>query len=249
MHNLAPDRLAIEQAVMLLNDYSFDLDGYMVEQLVQEWVQHYQPRWVRLAIIEALYQGRYKAISVIQILAFWERRRDPLCHFNREFEQMVCGRLMPQLLPDAIASPLPHPESSSSSPIDALQPDPKPSSLLVDAAADSTTDNPALENGDDRGDVIVEPIPMEDAALENATDSGIDSIDNGIDSVVSPSPSPPHSHMLSSAPIATSSALPKHPIHQFTPLSDRPDFSTKLYTKLKAVAAATKDCAGQTEDT
>ncbi len=238
MHNLAPDHVAIEHAVMLLNDYSFDLDGYMVEQLVQEWAQHYPPRWVRLAIIEALYQGRYKAISVIQILAFWERRQDPLCHFNREFEHMVCGRLMPHLLPDTIASPLAYPESSPSSPIDMPQPDLQPSSPSVDVAADSATSNSAVESAtlgnalEDHatGDDATGNVMAENVALENATGSE-----------ASFSPSQPQGNGLSPSQIAISSALPKHPIHQFVPHRDRPDFSTKLYTKLKAVAAATKD--------
>ena len=40
-------------------------------------------------MIEALYQGRYKAISVEQILSIWRRRGKILSHFNREFEAIV----------------------------------------------------------------------------------------------------------------------------------------------------------------
>ncbi|MGA1263548.1 MAG: hypothetical protein ACO331_06525 [Prochlorothrix sp.] len=49
----------------------------------------YPAAWIRLAVIEALYQGRYKPVSVSQILAIWQRRNKPLCHFGREFESII----------------------------------------------------------------------------------------------------------------------------------------------------------------
>lgn len=93
----------VDHAVTLLNGYSFDLDGYRAEQLVAGWMDYYQPHWIKLAVIEALYQGRYKAISVMQILAFWERRGEPLCHFNAEFAQMVCEHVLPTVHQETIA--------------------------------------------------------------------------------------------------------------------------------------------------
>ncbi|MEB3336009.1 MAG: hypothetical protein VKJ46_01000 [Leptolyngbyaceae bacterium] len=78
----------------LLNHYSFDLNTGTSEQLVSQWSHHYQVHWIRSAVIEALYQGRYKAVSVEQILAFWYRRGQPLCHFNHEFERIVCGNFI-----------------------------------------------------------------------------------------------------------------------------------------------------------
>ena len=56
-------------------------------------MREFQVSWVRLATIEALYQGRYKAISVKQILIFWQRRGQPICHFNLEFEAIVTHQL------------------------------------------------------------------------------------------------------------------------------------------------------------
>jgi hypothetical protein len=47
------------------------------------------PSWIRIAVIEALYQGRYKVVSVQQILDIWQRRGKILSHFNREFEAIV----------------------------------------------------------------------------------------------------------------------------------------------------------------
>lgn len=61
----------------------------------------YSPDWVRLAVVEALYQGRYKVISVQQILDIWRRRGKVVSHFNREFEAIVTVPL-----PDAIQAQL-----------------------------------------------------------------------------------------------------------------------------------------------
>lgn len=83
---------AANNAAALLIRYSFDISGWPVDQLIAHWLDRYQANWVRLAVIEALYQGRYKAVSVEQILAFWQRRGQPLYHFNHEFERLVCSR-------------------------------------------------------------------------------------------------------------------------------------------------------------
>ena len=58
--DLAQDA-ATTDAANLLRYYSFDLDDYTVDQLFAYWLETYPANWVRLAIIEALYQGRYKA--------------------------------------------------------------------------------------------------------------------------------------------------------------------------------------------
>jgi len=83
---------AAGHAIALLSNYSFDLGSFTPEQLVGYWVNLYPPNWVRLAVIESLYQGRYKAISVEQILAFWQRRGRPLYHFGNDFERIICSR-------------------------------------------------------------------------------------------------------------------------------------------------------------
>lgn len=80
------------QVVDLLTHYSFDLGGNPARQLVDRWQSTYSPNWIRWAVIEALYQGRYKAISVEQILQLWQRRQQPRYHFNYEFERLVCNR-------------------------------------------------------------------------------------------------------------------------------------------------------------
>jgi hypothetical protein len=80
----------MDTVIAMLHYYSFDLGGYTTDDLARIW-QKFEPSWVRLAIVESLFQGRYKAVSVNQILTFWERKGEPHCRFNREFERLVCG--------------------------------------------------------------------------------------------------------------------------------------------------------------
>ena len=86
---------AIAQA--LLVQYDFDLGNETAEEIVSRWVRNYEIDWLPLAAIEALYQGRYKAISVQQILTLWKRREKPIYHFNSEFEMLVRRHLPEEL--------------------------------------------------------------------------------------------------------------------------------------------------------
>ncbi len=79
----------ISYAIALLSHYGFELRGYTAQELVNLWLERYQANWVRLGVIEALYQGRYKAISVEQILAVWARRGQPRYRFTHEFERLI----------------------------------------------------------------------------------------------------------------------------------------------------------------
>ena len=76
-------------AIALLQRYSFDLGGYTIRDLQKAWGR-FKPEWPRQATIEALFQGRYKAVSVNQILELWERKGEPQHRYNREFERLVC---------------------------------------------------------------------------------------------------------------------------------------------------------------
>ncbi len=42
-----------------------------------------------LAVIEAIYQGRIKAVSIEHILNFWQKKGKVIKHFNSEFERLV----------------------------------------------------------------------------------------------------------------------------------------------------------------
>lgn len=92
MGELAKSAPPREIATHLMSRYSFDLGGYTAEHIVDHWLKYYPSEWLQPAVVEALYQGRYKAISVEQILTLWYRRGRPLHHFNGEFERMVCGQ-------------------------------------------------------------------------------------------------------------------------------------------------------------
>ena len=83
----------IVQAETLLTYYGFDLSGYTVNRTIQNWLRDYRADWIPAAIVEALYQGRYKAVSVRQILSLWKRLGQPLRHFNHEFETILCREL------------------------------------------------------------------------------------------------------------------------------------------------------------
>ncbi|MBD1910378.1 MULTISPECIES: hypothetical protein [unclassified Leptolyngbya] len=80
-------------AADLLDRYGFDVGAFSAQQLVGYWLRSYPAIWVRAAVVEALYQGRYKSVSVGQILAIWKRRGQPIYHFNFEFERMICGNI------------------------------------------------------------------------------------------------------------------------------------------------------------
>lgn len=88
-------------AAALLIHYSFDLGSYSASELIDLWLKDFSARWVCSAVIESLYQGRYKAISVEQILSFWQRRGIASYHFNHEFERLVCGNLPQTLIGDS----------------------------------------------------------------------------------------------------------------------------------------------------
>ena len=86
-----------DHAKLLMQEYSFDLAGFEANELVAIWHDRLQtePSWIRAAVLEALYLGRYKAFSVEQILQGWKRRGHPVRHFNSDFERVVFGPIDP----------------------------------------------------------------------------------------------------------------------------------------------------------
>jgi hypothetical protein len=98
-----------------LRTHQIQVDAIEVSKLALEnWANTYPAFWIRIAVIEALYQGRYKLISVAQILEFWQRRQQPIPHFTHEFERLVSDRfprnlLNPAVLPSRPAADEPKP--------------------------------------------------------------------------------------------------------------------------------------------
>ena len=94
---------------MLLSQYNFDLGSSDIAQLLADWLQIHPAAWLPLAAIEALYQGRYKAVSIEQILAAWQRRGQPLPHFSADFERMICRNFPARAVEPAPELPKPLP--------------------------------------------------------------------------------------------------------------------------------------------
>ncbi|HHP7230117.1 MAG TPA: hypothetical protein ACFCUY_04580 [Xenococcaceae cyanobacterium] len=107
--------LAVGQTIVLMTSYSFDLQGYKAEQLVSQWLANYHPTWIRLATIEALYLGRYKAISIEQIMSVWSRLGNPKVHFGGEFERLICRKLPRHLVKQQDIEPVSPPATVTSS--------------------------------------------------------------------------------------------------------------------------------------
>lgn len=94
----------MEQLIeVLIENYGFELEEETPQTVAVRWLEEYEPAWIRLAIIEALYLGRYKAISVEHILQLWDRRGQARFHFTHEFEQLICRRLPKALREFSIA--------------------------------------------------------------------------------------------------------------------------------------------------
>lgn len=88
----------VAQTAAILYRYGFELRrGDTAQNLISQWIARYSSNWVRLAVVEALYQGRYKAISVEHILNLWLRRGQPTFHFTHEFERLISHNLIPSL--------------------------------------------------------------------------------------------------------------------------------------------------------
>lgn len=119
----------------LLTYYNFQDESQSQDQLLDHWLRSYPARWVRLALIEALYQGRYKSISVELLLQLWQRRGEPIYHFNGEFETLVCHNV-PQTF-TSLNSTDPATASPQLVPVESLQP--QPSSAAAAAAATEPT--------------------------------------------------------------------------------------------------------------
>ncbi|MEW6491855.1 MAG: hypothetical protein AB1589_04800 [Cyanobacteriota bacterium] len=203
---------SLSDAVALLNHYGFELKGYTAKELVHLWQKNYPVNWVRMAVIEALYQGRYKAVSVEQILAVWARRGQPMYRFNHEFERLI-SRKLPQKLVAPLYQRSPDVNLEPNLPIVApsfpdipdqrvkfeVMPQESPSTYIPETPRAKTTPTEAET-----------PLESDEQQPETLTDAG----------------SPNHEADWSRG------ENNRQPIHQFTPPPDRSNF----YLKLKAVA-------------
>ena len=106
-----------QQAAVLLDGYRFELGSHDARQWVSLWLEFYRPSWIRDAVVEALYQGRYKSVSVRQILEMWQRRGQPIRHVTHDFEAAVCREFGEvKLAPIKVAPTLPAASTTAASP-------------------------------------------------------------------------------------------------------------------------------------
>ena len=76
-------------AAAFLNQYGFDLGGKSPQEWMEEWKRAFPQSWVASALVEALYRGRYKAVSVQQLLVMWQSRGTPCLGFGLDFGRKV----------------------------------------------------------------------------------------------------------------------------------------------------------------
>ena len=76
-------------AAAFLNQYGFELQRESAQEWVQSWERRYPKAWVSSALVEALYRGRYKAVSVEQLLGLWKSRGCPCLGASLEFGRKV----------------------------------------------------------------------------------------------------------------------------------------------------------------
>lgn len=230
---------AIKSAVALLTYYSFDPGDATGEQLLDRWLRAYPSRWVRLALIEALYQGRYKAISVEQLLALWQRRGQPLFHFNHEFERLVCNNFPRDLrlhqtprrtqarfwrsrpISPTQAEPLAFsPEVAELAPSGGTpNPDRPPEQLLTELKPPEATVT------------APQPLPLEPPPT-TSTPVATAAIAPAETTPATPAPQP--QEWPAALPAKSNSSSGKDPIHHFTPAT----IASEFYTKLSAIALA-----------
>jgi hypothetical protein len=78
----------MDTVLKLLQFYHFDLGDRSLTSISIKW-GNYNPYWLRSAITESIYRGRYKVISVEQILESWQRNQQISCKFDLDFECLV----------------------------------------------------------------------------------------------------------------------------------------------------------------
>jgi hypothetical protein len=80
--------------------YGLELDGDRVDTILASWLQKYDRTWILKAIVESLYRGRYKIVSVENILRDWQRLGNPRYQFTPEYEREILENIphQPNLL-------------------------------------------------------------------------------------------------------------------------------------------------------
>jgi hypothetical protein len=78
---------------VIIKIYGLALDDRQVEATLITWFQKYESAWILKAIVESLYRGRYKLVSVDNILKDWDRIGKPRYQFTPEYEREILQKL------------------------------------------------------------------------------------------------------------------------------------------------------------
>ncbi len=89
----------------ILTSYGFEGLDHQALLLLQYWNSDLPQNWVTLAVIEAIYQGRYKLVSVQQILRCWQRRGEPRTNFDWSFQHQIMIDNWQPLIPPIVDTP------------------------------------------------------------------------------------------------------------------------------------------------
>jgi hypothetical protein len=212
---------SLTYAVVLLNHYGFELRGYTAEELINLWVKNYCAHWVRLAVIEALYQGRYKAVSVEQILAVWTRRGQPIHRFNHEFERLISRKL-----PQKLTASLEERSRSGQDSAIAEAPQELAAALPFDLESEYLTRSPNDDNQQgevsargrlESASVVTEPISLQRPLTASTPDPTLDT------SLPSATPSFPSTTIESAAEKAAPSVQAEGVLPTAMPTAELPD--------------------------
>ncbi|MCC5616502.1 hypothetical protein LC605_15765 [Nostoc sp. CHAB 5836] len=241
-------------AIALLINYSFDLSGYNANELVERWQTQYPLNWLHLAVIEALYQGRYKAVSVQQILVFWQRRDQATYHFNMEFERMICSKF-PQSLTSLAAPSLPSVKKNPT--VEKVTSPQLPPAKIRNDYQHSNTATLQLKSSEPKLSLSEEEKKQEDRDHKTVLKSPLSgkfasSRTLQLSSAVSQRQTSPESLPPSPSPSnhqRQPKLLPPAPIHapigQFTP--EKSDYSESFTSKLKAMSGEQNRTGGSNE--
>jgi hypothetical protein len=197
----------------LLTYYNLERERYprplTKSQVLSHWLRRYPESWVRLALIESLYQGRYKTFSVEQLLALWGRRGQPIYHFGYDFESLVCHNIPRQVNKLLSTKQKPVPEQQKTP-------------HAVDVSADQLGDEPP----EPETATVASPALIPAAHLPEETYSA-EIFEDQVDR-----PKPQHSLSVLETVLNRHQLLPMRlgvePIHQFMPEAEPVEFCEKL---------------------
>ncbi|MBD2231012.1 hypothetical protein [Phormidium tenue] len=219
----------VEPIYQLLTSYSFDAEDYPTKAVITDWLAEFGPVWVSHAITEALYQGRYKVISIDQILKLWQRRGQPIRHFNREFESIILGQ--------SLLCPTGYGDGTESSSFRRPLPSIAPPSLDLEADASLEPDAPPFDDASH----IPAPTGLASDSLATSLEVEVstDSLDGGeLDTEVAGEPAiasaPNTPNIPDFRPLPAEAASPWHQADIIQPFVPRRDGS-ELHERLRSV--------------